>query len=184
MHAMRRVSPARSSVALSRLDSVGVAIIQVRGQRVLLATDLAAVYGVTTKALNQAVKRNIRRFPPDFAFRLSRRESAETQRSRSQSVTLKRGANIKYAPMAFTEHGAVMVATVLNSRRAAQMSVWVVRAFLKLRDWAQGQAALAQRLDEIESRVGAHDRELKAVIGALRSLVVPPEAPRRRIGFR
>jgi hypothetical protein len=181
---MRAASARRSASALRRLESVGTVIHLVRGQRVLLAADLATIDGVTTKALNQAVKRNIRRFPPDFAFRLSRREAAETQLSRSQSVTLKRGANIKYAPMAFTEHGAVMVATVLNSRRAAHMSVYVVRAFVRLREWALGQAGVAQRLDDIEARLGSHDQELKAVINALRRLVASPDVPRRRIGFR
>jgi hypothetical protein len=108
-------------------------ILTVRGRRVLLSADLAAISGVRPKALNQAVRRNADRFPPDFAFRLSRAEGAALQRSRSQSVTLKRGQNIKYLPVAFTEHGAVMAATVLNSPRAVQMSIFVVRAFLRLR---------------------------------------------------
>ena len=95
----------------------------VRGERVILAANLARIYGVETRALNQAVKRNIEKFPDDFLFRLIRREAGEIARSRSQSVILKRGQNIKYLPYAFTEHGAIMAANVLNSPRAVQMSV-------------------------------------------------------------
>jgi hypothetical protein len=98
-------------------------IFTIRQTRVILSTDLAEIYDVPTKALNQAVKRNRARFPQDFAFRLTRVEAKELQRSRSQSVTLKRGQNIKYARLAFTEHGAVMAANVLNSPRAVQMSI-------------------------------------------------------------
>jgi len=171
-------------MGVAGLQTVAGAIRTIRAKRAILASDFAVVYGVTTKALNQAVKRNIQRLPPDFAFRLTLREVSEAQRSRSQSVTLKRGANVKYAPMAFTEHGAVMVATVLHSRRAVRMSVFVVRAFLKLREWAAVHVALSRRLSSLEQRVGAHDHELKAIIRAVRQLVSPPELPRRRIGFR
>ena len=97
----------------------------------MLAADLAAVYGVETRALNQAVRRNTARFPEDFVFRLTRAEGEVVMRSRSQIVILKRGRNIKYAPLAFTEHGAIMAAAVLNSQRAIEMSVFVVRAFLR-----------------------------------------------------
>jgi hypothetical protein len=169
---------ARHVVTVERL------ILTVRGRRVLLSADLAAIYGVRPKALNQAVRRNADRFPPDFAFRLSRAEGAALQRSRSQSVTLKRGQNIKYLPVAFTEHGAVMAATVLNSPRAVQMSIFVVRAFLRLREWVTGQAALSARLARLERRVGAHDHELKAIIRAIRELMQPAETPRRKIGFK
>ncbi|HEV8143592.1 MAG TPA: ORF6N domain-containing protein [Methylomirabilota bacterium] len=157
----------------------------VRRQRVILSSDLAEIYGVETRSLNQAVKRNADRFPPDFAFRLTRDEAMEAQRSRSQPVTLKWGQNIKYLPLAFTEHGAIMAATVLNSPRAVQMSIFVVRAFLRLREWVTGQAELAVRLAQLERRVGAHDRELRAIIQAIRELVIQPreEVSRRRIGF-
>ncbi|HBH00946.1 MAG TPA: ORF6N domain-containing protein [Gemmatimonadaceae bacterium] len=171
-------------MARNQIVAVERLILTVRGQRVILASDLAAIYGVETRALNQAVKRNADRFPPDFAFRLSRAEAGALLRSRSQSVILKRGQNIKYAPLAFTEHGAVMAATVLNSPRAVQMSIFVVRAFLRLRAWVAGQAELSERLAKLEQRVGAHDHELKAIIRAIRELVQPPASPRRRIGFR
>ena len=159
------------SVAVARV------IRTVRGARVILSSDLARIYAVTPKALNQAVKRNAERFPPDFAFRLSRDEVAGVRRLRSQSVTLKRGAHVKYPPLAFTEHGAIMAATVLNSRRAVQMSIFVVRAFLRLREWVAGQAELSARLTQLERRVGKHDHELKAIIQAIRQLIEAPERP-------
>lgn len=159
-------------------------IVAVRGQRVILSADLARIYGVESRVLNQAVKRNAERFPPDFAFRLNAEEAAQVRRSRSQPVILKRGANVKYPPLAFTEHGAVMAATVLNSRRAVQMSIFVVRAFLRLREWVRGRAELSARLTQLERRVGQHDQELRAIIQAMRQLVQPLEPlRRRRIGF-
>lgn len=172
-------------MAGDRIVPVERLILTVRGQRVILSSDLAGIYGVETRALNQAVKRNADRFPPDFAFRLTSDEAMEAQRSRSQSVMLKRGQNIKYLPLAFTEHGAIMVATVLNSPRAVQMSIFVVRAFLRLREWVAGQGELSARLAQLERCVGAHDHELRAIIRAIRELVQPrQETVRRRIGFR
>ncbi len=171
---------------MSTEPSLAVArvIVTVRGLRVILSSDLARIYGVEPRALNQAVKRNVERFPPDFAFRLKREEVAQVRRSRSQSVILNRGGNVKYPPLAFTEHGALMAATVLNSRRAVQMSIFVVRAFLRLREWVAGQAELSTRLAQLERRVGEHDHELRAIILALRQLIEPPDPPRRpRIGF-
>ena len=160
-------------------------IVTVRGQRVILSADLAAIYGVETRALNQAIKRNADRFPPDFLVRLTRDEAAAIRASRSQIVILKRGQNIKYEPLAFTEHGTIMAATVLNSQRAVHMSVFVVRAFLRLREWVACQMKLANRLADLERRVGAHDHELRAIIQAVRELVAPAgESPRRRIGFK
>ena len=116
------------------VSQVQAMIVTVRGLRVILATDLAELYGVQTKALNQAVKRNIDRFPTDFLFQLTWEESEQIFCSRSQFVTLKRGKNIKYLPYAFTEHGAIMAANVLNSPKAIEMSVFVVRAFIKMRE--------------------------------------------------
>lgn len=166
------------SVAVTRL------IVTLRGIRVILSSDLARIYGVEPRVLNQAVKRNSERFPSDFAFRVHSDEVAGVRRSRSQSVILKRGANVKYAPLAFTEHGAIMAATVLNSRRAVQMSIFVVRAFLSLREWVAGQAELSTRLTNLERRVGEHDHELRAIIQAVRQLLQPPGRTRRpRIGF-
>jgi len=174
----------RTSPLRGRLATVEDMIVTLRGQRVILSSSLARLYGVEPRALNQAVRRNAARFPPDFAFRVSRREAADLHHSRSQSVILKRGANLKYPPLAFTEHGAIMAATVLNSERAVQMSIFVVRAFLKLREWVADQAALAVKLAELERRFGEHDHELHAIVETLRSLLEPPdEHPRPRIGF-
>jgi hypothetical protein len=124
----------------SEVVRVDPMIVAVRRQRVILAADLARVDGVDTRVLSQAVKRNADRFPEDFAFRLTAAEAQGIQRSRSQSVILKRGQNLKYAPLAFTEHGALMAASALNSPRAVQMSIFVVRAFLRMREWLAGHA--------------------------------------------
>ena len=170
--------------SLVPVEDIARRIHSVRGQRVMLDSDLAELYGVETRALNQAVKRNAGRFPGDFVFRLSREEASNLRRLRSQFVILKRGEHLKYGPLAFTEHGAVMVAMVLNGSRAVQMSLFVVRAFLRLREWVVGQAGLAARLAELERRVGAHDHELKAIIQTIRGMLEPPAPPKKQIGFR
>src|ERR1043166_4481763 len=125
--------PAKKS-KLKPVPQIDSAITAVRGRRVIFDADLALIYGVATKALNQAVRRNRDRFPDDFLFRLTRAEARRVMRSRSQFVTLKRGGNIKYSPFAFTEHGALMAANVLKSQKAKAMSVFVVRAFVRLRE--------------------------------------------------
>jgi hypothetical protein len=138
------------------LAEVSDRIFVIRGQRVLLDVDLARLYGVSTKAFNQAVRRNRARFPADFLLELTNHEVAH---SRSQFVTLKsgRGSNVKYLPMAFTEHGAIMAATILNSPRAELMSVYVVRAFVKLRESLASHTALARELATLKSRVDTLD---------------------------
>jgi hypothetical protein len=158
-------------------------IVEIRGQSVMLDMDLAAAYGVLTKALNQAVKRNRDRFPADFVFRLNAAEAKRALRSRSQSVTLKRGQNVKYLPWAFTEHGALMAASVLNSPRAVEMSVFVIRAFVRLRAYARGHAEIGKRLDALERRVTDHDDDLREMFGALRALLAPSPRNQREIGF-
>lgn len=156
-------------------------IVAVRGQRAILAHDLARAYGVPTKALNQAVKRNPTRFPLDFVFELTPEEAGAL---RSQIVTSKGRGGRRYLPLAFTEHGAVAAAFVLNSPRAIEMSVFVVRAFLRLRQWVASRAELARKLDELERRVSAHDSDLEQIVRAIRTLVAPPQTPPPRIGFR
>ena len=157
-------------------------ILSFRGRPALLDADLAAVYGVPTKALNQAVKRNLERFPEDFAFQLT---AAEFSSLRSQTVISNAGrGGRRYSPMAFTEHGAIMAASVLNSSRAVEMSVFVVRAFVRLRDSARLHTELAKQLASLERRVTDHDGALKEVFGAIRGLLQPPTTPRKRIGFR
>jgi hypothetical protein len=147
---MRRARGSRTT--LIPVERIERAIVRLRGHNVVLASDLAEVYGVETRTLNQAVKRNADRFPADFVFRLSRAEATAIHRSRSQNVILKQGSNFKYSPPAFTEHGAIMAATVLNSPRAVQMSVFVVRAFLRLREWVATRPELAGRLTLLEKR--------------------------------
>ena len=147
----------------------------------MLDEDLARLYGVTTGRLNQAVKRNGLRFPKDFAFQLS---DGECRILRSQFVISSGGhGGRRTRPWAFTEHGALMAATVLNSARAIEMSLFVVRAFLQLRDLAASHRAFAAKLADLERKVGRHDEELKTIISALRKLIAPPLKQRRAIGF-
>jgi hypothetical protein len=163
-----------------RSDAETPRILELRGTRVILDADLASLYGVSTGRLNQAVKRNRRRFPKDFAFRLT---AAERQILKSQSV-ISSGAHggRRTTPLAFTEHGAIMAASVLNTRRAIDMSVLVVRAFLRLRDWAARRRELGARLADLEQRVSGHDHKLRSIIVALRQLLEPPDRPKRLIG--
>lgn len=154
-----------------------------RGQKVILDFDLAALYGVATKVLNQAVKRNAERFPDDFMFRLTVTESERLFRSRSQIVTLKRGQNIKYRPYVFTEQGVAMLSSVLKSDRAVKVNIAIMRAFVKLRETLETNRELARKFAELEKRVGKHDEEIDDIIDAIRQLMAPPEKPRREIGF-
>jgi hypothetical protein len=178
------------------IERIEGAILEIRGQRVMLSHDLAALYGVTTKAFNQAIKRNAERFPADFMFQLTWDEaqslrsliatSGGTAGSRSQIVTLNRGRNIKYLPYAFTEHGAAMAAMVLTSKRAVDVSVFVVRAFLHMRRMLADQRRFALKLDEIESKLAVHDQNFKVVFDAIRKLMEKPKPeppPPRKIGF-
>ena len=149
-------------------------ILTIRGQKVLLDADLASIYGVPTKVLNQAVKRNADRFPDDFRFQLTREEAEEALLSRSQSVTLKRGQNIKHLPFAFTEHGALMAANVLNSPEAVKMSVHVVRAFIKQRELIAGQAEILKKLAQMDAKLLKHDDILRVIWKELQPLLTPP----------
>ena len=160
-------------------------IVMVRGQRVILDSDLAGIYDVPTKRLNEQVKRNASRFPPDFMFRLTKEETAVWRRSRSQFATLKRGENIKYLPYVFTEHGALMAANVLNSKRAVEMSVYVIRAFVRMRRELGRHQDFARRLAEIEKTLIGHDAALRDLFARIRPLLLPPPTPKlRTIGFR
>jgi hypothetical protein len=169
-----------------------------RGQKVMLDFDLAALYGVTTKVLNQAVKRNAVRFPDDFMFRLTAAEAENlifrsgtskrqgrygSGRSRSQFVTLKRGQNIKYLPYAFTEQGVAMLSSVLKSDRAVKVNIAIMRAFVRLREALETNRELALQFAELEKRVGKHDAEISAIIDAIRQLMAPAPKPPREIGF-
>ena len=157
-------------------------IFEIRGHQVMLDRDLAELYEVETKVLNQAVKRNRERFPEDFMFELTKEEGQEILRSRSQSVTLKRGQNIKYAPYAFTEQGVSMLSSVLNSPRAVQVNIAIMRAFVQLRRLISTSKELARKLDELEKK---YDAQFSIVFKAIRKLMSPdPIPPERRIGFR
>jgi ORF6N domain len=157
-------------------------ILLLRHQRVILDTDIAELYGVPVKVLNQQVKRNRERFPADFVFRLT---SKEDEVLRSQVVTSKQGrGGRRYAPYAFTEHGAIMAATVLNSERAVQMSVFVVRAFVRLREMLATNRKLAGKIDELENRLDTHDSAIQDLIEAIKELMKPEDPPRKSIGFQ
>ena len=165
-------------------ESLGTLIFTVRGKRVILDADLASIYGVTTKRLNEQVRRNADRFPSDFMIQLSPSETKEVQALRSQFATLKRGQHSKYLPRVFTEHGAIMAATVLNSPEAIQMSVFVVRAFVKMREALISRSELERRLLRIENVLLAHDESIRELYDQIRPLLLPPpEPPRKRIGF-
>ncbi len=170
----------RLSVPLEHIEN---RILLVRGHRVLLDSDLAALYGVETRVLNQAVKRNTERFPSDFMFRLSARELKVW---RSQFVMSNQGAKmgLRRAPFAFTEHGALMAATVLNSSRAVETSLYVVRAFVQLRHFLASHKNLARRLEDHEKKLATHDQAIAGLVNTIRQLMAPPAPIRRRpIGF-
>ncbi len=176
-------------------EAITLRIATVRGQRVIVDADLAALYGVETKRFNEAVKRNLAKFPADFMFTLTAEEFAalRSQFATSNDPASGRGGR-RYAPRVFSEHGALMAATILNSPRAVEISVYVVRAFVRLRELATTHTGLAQRLDELEHKTEAlamrHDtfsrntrNQLRQVFDALRELMTPPDPPKRPIGF-
>lgn len=157
-------------------------ILFIRHQRIILDTDLAELYGVPVKRLNEQVRRNQGRFPADFMFRLT---AKEYEILRSQIATSSEGhGGRRYLPFAFTEHGAIMAANVLNSERAVQMSVFVVRAFVRLREMLAANRQLAVKIHELEGRLDTHDDTIQDLIEAIKELMTPPQSPRRRIGFR
>lgn len=155
-------------------------ILQLRGQTIILDKDLAGLYGVTTKALLQALRRNKDRFPDDFAFQINELEWANL---RSQFVTSSSWGGRRYLPWAFTEHGALQVANVLKSGSAVAVSLLVVRAFVRLRQLAEGNRELADRLNELESKYADHDIAIRNILASLRQLVAQPEPAHRPIGF-
>ena len=155
-------------------------ILLIRRHRVMVDTDLARLYGVSTKRLNEQVKRNRSRFPKDFMFRLTAQEKNEVVANCDHLQNLKFSPTL---PCAFTEHGAIMLASVLNSQRAVEVSVFVVRAFVKLREQLSAHRKLAQKLAELEHKIETHDEHIQSLFQAIRQLMAPPVSPRRRIGF-
>ena len=175
----------RRRVAPVPVEHISRSILVLRGQRVILDSDLAEIYGVTTGRLNEAVKRNAERFPEDFMFRLSAAEHAVLLSQFAISTPARAGR--RKLPWAFTEHGAIQAANVLNSPRAIAMGVYVVRAFVKLRELLASNKELARRLDELEARIekklATHDDAIAAILSAIRQLMNPPAPKRRPIGF-
>jgi hypothetical protein len=176
---LKRTPMTRTTIALTK--DVHSRILLLRGHKVILDSDLAELYGVEVKRLNQQIKRNRKRFPVDFLFRVSLQER---EILRSQIVTSRLGhGGRRYLPYVFTEHGAIMAATVLNSKRAIQMSIFVVRAFVKLREGIVVQREVVSKLSELERRLNSHDTNIQGIIEAIRQLMVPAAPHRRRIGF-
>jgi hypothetical protein len=163
------------------LERIEPQILLIRGQRVILDADLAGLYGTSTKSLNQAVKRNIERFPGDFRFELTSDEKSEVVTNCDHLRRLKFSRTL---PFAFTEHGAIMAASVLNTSRAIGISVYVVRAFVKLREILTTHKELACKLAELEGKVDKHDEAIRSLVVAIRQLMQPPPSKeRRQIGF-
>ena len=177
------MAKSRRTSAIVPVEHITQSILVLRGQRVILDRELAAIYGVTTGRLNEAIKRNARRFPEDFMFQLTAEES---EHLRSHFAISSWGGR-RYRPYAFTEHGAIQAANVLNSTRAVEMGVYVVRAFVKLRELLASNKDLARRLDELEARIQkkltTHDEAITAMLSAIRQLMNPPQPKRRGIGF-
>lgn len=182
-------------------EQIALRIRHFRGEKVLLDFDLAALYRVATKALNQAVKRNRERFPDDFMFQLTTEEVLALRsqtvtsslqatghqkivKSRPQDVTSsKTHGGARYRPYAFTEQGIAMLSSVLNSKRAVKVNIAIMRAFVKLRWVLETNRELARKFSELERRVDKHDEEIASILEAIRQLMAPPEKPRREIGF-
>ena len=162
------------------LERVEQSILVIRGKRVMIDADLAQLYGVSTKRLNEQVRRNKNRFPEDFMFQLNSAEKAEVVANCDHRRRLKFSPSLPYA---FTEYGAIMLASVLNSARAIDASILVVRAFVRLREVLSTHKELAQKLALLEMRVEKHDEDIQAIFRAIHQLMTPPDPPKRRIGF-
>ena len=153
-------------------------ILLLRGKKVILDRDLAVLYGVETKALKQAVKRNLKRFPDDFMFQLTEEEARELLRS--QNVTLKRGQHFKYLPYVFTENGVAMLSSVLSSEQAILVNIQIMRTFTRLREILATHGELKLKIEEMEKK---YDGQFRVVFEAIRQLMAPPVKPRKKIGF-
>jgi len=177
-------------------EQIALRIRHFRGEKVLLDFDLAALYGVETRALNQAVRRNADRFPADFMFQLSSEETETLSQlvtpsvaghdvSNSSQIVMSSGKyrGKRYRPYAFTEQGVAMLSSVLNSESAVKMNIAIMRAFVQLRRALETNRELARKFSEFERRIGKHDAEIDAILEAIRQLMAPPEKPRREIGF-
>ncbi|MEI6171482.1 MAG: ORF6N domain-containing protein [bacterium] len=166
--------------SLAPVEHVEQRIREIRGVKVILDSDLADLYGVETRTLNQAVRRNADRFPEDFVFQLTEKEKTKVITECDHLANLRFSPHL---PRAFTEHGALMAASVLNSRQAVEMSVFIVRAFVRLRSNYAMRIELTRRLDELDTKVSLHSEALRSIVEALRQLMAPPAPDRRPIGF-
>ena len=184
--------PSKRKIDSQKIEKVESRIYLIRGHRVMIDSDLAAIYGVTTKRLNEQLKRNRSRFPEGFAFQLTVKElrslrsqfvTSSSTVLRSQIATSKGRGGRRYLPWVFTEHGAIMLASVLNSEIAVQASVRVVRAFVRLREMVAANAQLAAKLDELEHRLDSHDEAIVDLFAALKRLLEPESKAKREIGF-
>jgi hypothetical protein len=173
--------PRRSASATFLAEQIGQVILVLRRHRVLLDEDLAELYGVETRALVQAVKRNLSRFPRDFMFQLT---AAEWTALKSQSVISNAGrGGRRYAPYAFTEQGVAMLSSVLNSERAIAVNIEIMRAFVRIRELLAGDKALALKFEQLERKLASHDQAIIGILSAIRELMNPPAPKRRGIGF-
>ena len=163
------------------IETIEKKIFLIRNKKVTLDSDIAGLYGTETKVLNKAVSRNKNRFPEDFMFQLSNEEWISL---RSYSGTSKRGrGGRRYLPYAFTEQGIAMLSSVLNSKRAVQVNIQIMRAFVKLREILSTHKELAQKLKELELKIDSHDEQIQAVFEVINQLLTPPDNPKRKIGF-
>ena len=173
---------AKNQTSIVLTEKVQNRILLIRGQKVILDSDLAALYGVATKRLNEQIKRNKERFPPDFMFQLTKAEKDEVVAICDHLKKLKFSPVLPYA---FTEHGAIMAASVLNSERAVQASIYVVRAFVKLRQMLAPYKELVGKLDQLEKKLQTHDKQIITIVQAIKLLMLPPkEKPKEPFGFR
>jgi uncharacterized protein YjcR len=170
----------KKSESVVSVERIEKAIFVIRGQKVMLDADLAELYGVETRMLKQAVRRNRKRFPNDFMFELTPEENRSL---RSQNVILKRGRHSKYLPFAFTEQGVAMLSSILNSDRAIEVNIAIMRVFVRLREMMATHKELAGRLRELEGRIQEHDEQIVAIFEVIRRLMTPPETQRKKIGF-
>jgi hypothetical protein len=168
------------TMSLVQSEPIEQAILLIRGQRVMLDRDLAVLYGVETKNLNKAVRRNLDRFPADFMFQLT---ADEAKCLRFQFGTLKRGQHFKYLPQVFTQEGVAMLSGVLRSPRAVQVNIAIMRVFVRLRETLALHKELAHKLAELERKIEGHDQAIRSLFAAIRELMAPPAKPKREIGF-
>jgi len=164
-------------ISVQRIEGM---IYVIRGQRVMLDNDLAELYGVETRVLKQAVRRNKKRFPDDFMFEVTKEEN---QSLRSQNVILERGKYSKYLSFAFTEQGVAMLSTVLNSERAIEVNIEIMRAFIRVREMLGAHRELAAKLKELENRIQDYDEQIQTIFEAILQLMTPTEKPKKQIGF-